>query len=82
MRYLRDLGESHAVAEVLELADEVVAPLVGVSAVGAHRESRFLLIESRVRWRVPAVRLAALAGPVVGCVDELGERLGEGLVLA
>jgi hypothetical protein len=32
LRSLRDFGESHAVAEVLELADEVVAPLVGVGA--------------------------------------------------
>ena len=52
-------------------------------AVGAHRKSRFSLIESRGGGRVPGVRLsAAPLGWFVGCVDEVGEGLGEGLVFS
>jgi hypothetical protein len=51
-------------------------------AVGAHRKSRFLLIESRARRTVPGARLAMPVGSVGWAVDELGEGLGEGLVFA
>ena len=53
------------------------------ASVGAHRNSRFSLIESRGGGRVPGVRLAAArSGWFVGRVDEVGDGLGEGLVFA
>jgi len=59
------------------------AAIEGRWAVGAHRKSRFSLIESRGGGRVPGVRLsAAPSGWFVGRLDEVGDGLGEGLVFS